>query len=415
MKRTGNLWAEIVTWENLVLAARKAQRGKRDRAAVCRFNFSLEPELLRLQRELNDGTYRPGAFTSHWITVPKPRLISAAPYRDRVVHHAIMNVLEPVLEKRFHPHSFACRAGKGTHAAADRLQWLMRSNRFALQCDVRKFFPSIDHDTLKQVFRRSIKDRRLLELLDLIVDCSNEQERVTEWFGNDCLFDPLERRRGLPIGNLTSQWFANWYLNGFDHYVSSGLGIGAYVRYCDDFVLLSNDRSRLERARDEVKRYLGDLRLRLHEGKTAVVPTRCGMTFVGYRIYPTHRLVRKANIRRFGRRLRWMKSAYANGKLPWAGVVKRLDSWMAHARQANSERLIRRLSRTWRFSKAPAPERVAAEEACPAGRFLEQQPEELPLCQPQQERAGQPEQQHRFPCCPALVIPESSRLRTARA
>jgi RNA-directed DNA polymerase len=153
-------------------------------------------------------------------------MISAAPYRDRVVHHALMNVLEPILERHFHPHSYACRQGKGTHAAADRLQYLMGRYRYALQCDVRKFFPSIDHEILKATFRRLIKDRRTLDLMDLIVDGSNEQPAPLAWFPGDDLFTPAERRRGLPIGNLTSQWFANWALTGLDHFITGHLRLG---------------------------------------------------------------------------------------------------------------------------------------------------------------------------------------------
>ena len=131
MKRYGGLWDRLVSWDNLLLAARKAQRGKRHRSGVQAFNFAQERHLLQLKTELEDATYRPGPFHSHWITRPKARLISAAPYRDRVVHHALMNVLEPILDRHFHPHSFACRRGKGTHAAADRLQILMRRHPYA--------------------------------------------------------------------------------------------------------------------------------------------------------------------------------------------------------------------------------------------------------------------------------------------
>src|SRR5579872_4044821 len=194
MKRYGNLWDRFIRWDNLVLAARKARRGKRRRPVVLRFDFHQEWQLLRLQRELEEGRYRPGPFTTHWIDRPKRRLISAAPYRDRVVHHALMNVLEPLLERHMHPASFACRRGKGTHAAADRLQQLMRRQRFALPCDIRKFFPSIDHELLKECVRRLVKDRRVLLLMDQIVDSSNEQEAVQEWFPGDDLLGPLRRR-----------------------------------------------------------------------------------------------------------------------------------------------------------------------------------------------------------------------------
>ena len=145
MKRYGKLWNKLISWENLVLAARKAQRRKRDRREVQRFNFFQEMRLLRLQAELTEGRYQPGGFRSHWITRPKPRLISAAPYRDRVVHHALMNILEPILERHFHPDSYACRKNKGTLSAANRLQKFMQKYRYAVHCDIQKFFPNIDH------------------------------------------------------------------------------------------------------------------------------------------------------------------------------------------------------------------------------------------------------------------------------
>ena len=136
MKRYGGLWEKVIAWDNLLLAARKARRGKRNRAGVQRFEFDLESNLLALRLELAEGAYRPGPFRTHWITRPKARLISAAPYRDRVVHHALMNVLEPILDRHFHPHSYACRRGKGTHAAAGRVQALMRRYRYLVQMEM---------------------------------------------------------------------------------------------------------------------------------------------------------------------------------------------------------------------------------------------------------------------------------------
>lgn len=398
MKRYGGLWESLVSWENLVLAARKAQRGKRDRRAVQAFNFEQERALLGLQTELETGTYRPGAFRSHWISQPKPRLISAAPYRDRVVHHVLINVLEPILDRHFHPDSYACRQGKGTHAAANRMQALMRRYDYALQCDVQKFFPSIDHQILKTTFRRLIKDRKVLWLMDLIVDHSNPQETVLRWFPGDDLFTPLARRQGLPIGNLTSQWFANWQLTGLDHYVTSGLRIGGYVRYCDDFILLHNDRGLLREALQEIRKWLAGLRLELHDTKAFVKPVRAGLTFLGYRIWPTHRLLRKDNVRRFRRRVRWMRKAYARRAINLCDIKPRLISWVAHARHANSRRLLRRLSREWTFK------RDGADRArCSSGRLVEQQQREQPaLCEPQRQQPGQSEQQHRASIGPAL-------------
>jgi retron-type reverse transcriptase len=414
MKRYGNLWKRVVSWENLLLAVRKARRGKRDRAAVQRFEFDMEEHLLSLQRELVGGTYNPGGFTTHWITRPKSRMISAAPYRDRVVHHALMNVLEPILERHFHSHSYACRRGKGTHAAADRVQLLLGRYCHFIQFDIRKFFPSIDHQILKALFRRLIKDRRVLWLMDPIVDNSNEQEPMPEYFPGDDLFTPHQRRRGLPIGNLTSQWFANWYLTGLDHCITSRPGLGGYVRYCDDFIICHHDRDALLEAAASVRSYLAGLRLRLHSGKLQVKPSWRGLTFVGYRIWASHRLVRKSNVREFRRRVRWMRRAYAAGIIDWNDIKPRLASWIGHARQADSERLLRRLCREWKFMRDRA-----TNVPCSARRQLEQQREQLPVRQPQQEHARQPEQQHRLPCCRALFggslpsRPESCRLRAA--
>lgn len=354
MKRHGHLWDRIVSWENLVLAARKAQRGKRSRDAVQRFNHFQEYELFRLARELDEGTYTPGSFRTHWIDRPKPRMISAAPYRDRVVHHALMNVLEPILDRHMHPHSYACRKGKGTHAAADQMQHLMRGNRWLVQCDIRKFFPSIDHVILKDLFRRLVKDERTLKLMDLTVDRANEQEQVVDWFAGDDLFTPVKRRRGLPIGNLTSQWFANWYLTPLDHFVTSKLRIGGYVRYCDDFVMFHDERERLKAALDEVKTFLAGFRLRMHEHRLHIRRAWRDVRFVGFRLRPTHRTILKDNVVGIRRRVRWMRQQYAGERIDWKDIQPRLASWLGHARQANSERLIRRVSRDWVFARGGA-------------------------------------------------------------
>jgi len=397
MKRYGNLWDGIISWENLVLAARKAQRGKRDRDSVQRFNFRQESELLTLQRELQSHTYRPGGFRTHWLSRPKRRLISAAPYRDRVVHHALMNILEPILDRHFHPDSYACRKGKGTHAASDRLQSLMRRCKYALQCDIQKFFASIEHEVLKTAFRRLIKDKDALWLMDLIVDNSNEQPTELCWFDGDDLFSPLGRRKGLPIGNLTSQWFANWMLNDLDHYITTRLGIGSYVRYCDDFVLLHSERAVLKDALAMIRQFLAGRRLHLHDRKSFVRPVRAGITFVGYRIRPTHKLLKKDNIRDFRRRVRWMRNAYADGRMDWEAVKLRLDSWMGHAAHTNSKLLIKKLSQEWKFKRGRT-----GNVSCSSRRQLEQQCQQLPRRVPQQQHAGQSQQQHRFPVRSAL-------------
>jgi len=349
MKRYADLWPGLINWKNLLLAAKRARRGKRDRPVVQQFDFQLEWELLLLRSELEKGSYHPGPFRTHKIFRPKTRMISAAPYRDRVVHHAIMNVLEPILETHFYQHSYACRVRKGTHAASRHLQTLLRTYRYSLQFDIRKFFPSIDHDVLKIGFRRRLKDRSFLKLLELIVDGSNPQEPVLDYFSGDDLFTPFECRKGLPIGNLTSQWFANWYLDPLDHWLTSHMRIGGHVRYCDDFVILDNDRQKLCEMKHAVPEFLAKLRLKVHSERLAVLPSAAGRTFVGYRILPSHRVITAEGKQRFLRRLRWIKRSFVNGDISREAVHGRLMSWMGHAGQADSLPLLRKLAADWVF------------------------------------------------------------------
>jgi retron-type reverse transcriptase len=235
MKRYGNLWHQIIDFTNLVAAARQAQKGKRFRENVLEFNYNLEAELAQIKTELETKTYTPSSYRSFDIFEPKRRMISAAPYRDRVVHHALCNVIVPIFERTFIADSYANRVGFGTHRALHRFTQFARSSLYILQCDIRKYFPSIDHAILKSLLRRKLKCQNTLWLADTIIDSSNEQELIIDHFPGDDLLTPLQRRRGLPIGNLTSQFFANIYLNGFDHFVKEQLKVVKYIRYVDDF------------------------------------------------------------------------------------------------------------------------------------------------------------------------------------
>jgi RNA-directed DNA polymerase len=349
MKRYGGLFQQVTDWNNLVLAARRARAGKRKRRFTLQFEFAREYELLRLQERLRNANYTPGIFHTHWIDYPKRRLISAAPYRDRVLHHAVINILEPILDRHFHPPSFACRKNKGSHAASRHLQQLLRRYRYSLQFDIRKYFPSIDHDILKDRFRKLIKDQPFLSLLDCIVDASNPQEAIYDHFPGDDLFTPVERHRGLPIGNLTSQWFANWYLDPLDHWLSSHMRVGGFVRYCDDFIVCDNNPNKLRELCHQVPEFLAALRLSLHTERLNILPAEDGRLFVGYRTYPTHRHIAAENKRRFLRRLRWMKRAFATGRMSADKIHQRLMSWLGHAGQADSLPLIRKLAEDWVF------------------------------------------------------------------
>lgn len=347
------LFDRVTDWSNLLAAARKARRGKRRRPDVAAFEFERERELLRLQTELKDRTYELGTYRAFEISRPKRRLISAAPYRDRVAHHALINVIGPLFDRNFIHDSYANRTGKGTHRAVDRFQAFGRRFRYVLQCDVVKFFPSIDHEILKGLLRSRLRDKGALWLCDRIIDASNPQEPVMEHFPGDDLFTPHERRRGLPIGNLTSQFWANVYLHGLDNFVKRGLRCPGYVRYVDDFALFGNDAAALREQREGVIALLRRLRLRIHESRAQVRRTTTPSRFLGYRVWPTHRYLSFENIRRFRRLGRALQRRYTFGQIDWPYILARLRAWNAHAATANSLSLRRRLLGSLRFERGP--------------------------------------------------------------
>ncbi|MEO1068110.1 MAG: RNA-directed DNA polymerase [Cyanobacteria bacterium J06638_6] len=336
MKRYGNLWPRTIDLDNLLWAARKAQKGKRYRENVLAFNYNLERELPALHQALRNKTYSPGKYKTFQIWEPKPRLISAAPYRDRVVHHALCNVILPIFESTFIFDSYANREGFGTHRALRRFTHFARSSRYVLQCDVRKYFPSIDHAILKALIRRKIKCPDTLWLIETIIDGSNEQEPVLEHFPGDSLLTPLERRRGLPIGNLTSQFFANIYLNGFDHYVKEELKASKYLRYVDDFALFADDWQYLADARLAIENYLAKLRLKIHPVKSQLFETRKGASFVGFRVLPDRIRVRNDNLRRSRIRLKRLQKAYARDYISFERLTQSVRSWAAHLKHGDT-------------------------------------------------------------------------------
>ena len=339
MKRHGNLWKDIIDEANIVLAAKKAMRGKRYRENVVAFNAKLGDNIVRIKKELETKTYKPGSYRTFEIYEPKKRMISAAPFRDRVVHHALCNIIQPIFERTFIHDSYANRTGFGTHRALRKFTKFARSSKYVLQCDIRKYFPSIDHEILKGLLRRKIKCKDTLWLIDKIINNSNKQEERFCYFEGDDLFTPFERKRGLPIGNLTSQFFANIYLNGFDHFVKEKLKVKKYVRYVDDFALFCDDYNFLARARLGIEGFLTSLRLRIHPIKSQLFETRLGSNFVGFRILPDRIRVRSENLRRSRRRLRQMVKDYQEGKVESEKLRQRLRSWIAHLEHGDTFKL----------------------------------------------------------------------------
>ena len=351
MKRYGNLWQQIISFENILLAACKAQKGKRFRKSVLAFNDNLEQELLQLHTELTTKTYCLGKYKTFEIFDPKPRIISAAPYRDRVVHHALCNIIVPIIERTFIEDTYANRLGYGTHRALKKFTKFARSSRYILQCDIRKYFPSIDHEILKQIIRRKIKCQDTLWLIDTIIDKSNPQEPVIEYFPGDDLLTPIVRRHGLPIGNLTSQFYGNWYLNGFDHFIKEKLRVKKYLRYVDDFALFADDWEFLAQARGEIEEYLTSLRLKIHPVKSQLLETQYGANFVGFRVLPDRVRVRSDNLRRARIRIKQLQADYGRGEVSWQKVVQRLQSWSAHLQHGDTYRLRQDIFSQYVFSR----------------------------------------------------------------
>jgi len=331
-------YSQIHSLLNLWQAFMKASKGRRSKPAAARFEYNLEAELIQLRDELRDETYRPGKYDSFIVHEPKRRKISAAPFRDRVVHHALINVIGPALERKFIYDSYANQVGKGTHAALDRCTYFMRRHEYVLPCDITQFFPSIDHRILRGILSRTVRDARTLCLIDLIL-ASGEgilgDEYDMEYFRGDDLF-AINRPRGLPIGNLTSQFWANVYLNELDQFVKRALKVRAYVRYVDDFVLFSNDKDQLRAWRSGIIEFLASLRLTIHENRAQAQLCKYGIPFLGFNVFPDHRRLKPAKGYVFQRRLRRLHAACRAGTMDWQDLSIRILAWAAHVKHGDT-------------------------------------------------------------------------------
>lgn len=318
-------------------AYRSCRRRKRYRQPACEFDFHWEQNLLNLQRELQRDCYEHGPYYHFHIREPKPRLISAAPFRDRVVHHAVVNILEPIFERRFIHDSYACRVGKGTHRAIQRTQHFLRRFPWCLKTDIVKFFPSVDHEFLCEVIRRTVSDDRVIALIHLILASGADlpDGPAPHWFPGDDLLAPL-RPRGLPIGNLTSQFFANVFLDPVDHFIKERLQVPGYVRYADDLLLFGHSKTQLWQVRDALAARLAKSRLLLHPHKTHVQPTSRPVTYLGFQVGRHERRMSQQGIRRFIRRMRRMRHEFETGTLDLREIPVSLQAWQAHLRGVNS-------------------------------------------------------------------------------
>ncbi|MDZ4842434.1 MAG: RNA-directed DNA polymerase [Hyphomicrobium aestuarii] len=279
--------------------------------------------------------------------------VSSTPFRDRIVHHALCAVIFPLFEPGFIGHTYANRTGKGTHRAIETYERYRNRHAHVLRADIFRYFPSIDHAILKAEFRRRIACEKTLWLMDTIVDGSNAQEPVELHFPGDDLFAPYQRRRGLPIGNLTSQFFANLYLNGFDHWVTEVLR-APYVRYVDDFALFHDDVNVLADWRARIDRYLEGRRLKPHPRKTVILSTAEPSQFLGFVLLPDGgRWLPEDNVARFRGRLRGLRDRSRAGTITRTEADAKIGSWIAHASHADTVRLRRAIFQGTRYEPWP--------------------------------------------------------------
>ncbi|MFH1314789.1 MAG: reverse transcriptase/maturase family protein [Candidatus Uhrbacteria bacterium] len=277
IRHRSELFNELISTQNIFLAWDRFVKGKHSKSDVQAFARRLEDNLFDLQDQLRSGTYQHDPYHAFIIHDPKRRQIHKSTVKDRIVHQAITNVIEPFFERQFIYDSYSCRVGKGTHAAvrrlADCLDRLSRNNKeniWVLKCDIKKFFASVDHRLLFSLLGKKISDKTVLELLLLVINSFS-----------------VKSGKGIPLGNLTSQLFANVYLNELDQFVKHELRCQYYLRYCDDFVLLNQDRLVLEDYLSQLNVFLQDkLQLRLHERKVCFRKYSQGIDFLGYVVLP---------------------------------------------------------------------------------------------------------------------------------
>ena len=313
MKRVGGLLPRIAGHENLLLAFLKAAKGRKDSAAVRRTASHLDQECTKLGEEIRNGSVAVGKFHAFVVHDPKRRVIHAAPFRERMLHHAIMNICGPLFERGAIHDSYACRIGKGNSRALLQARHCARGGGYFLKLDIRRYFDSVAHSVLKSRVHRLFKDPGLLPLLNRIID-SYETKPGT----------------GLPIGTLTSQVFANFHLDALDHFVKHVLHCRRYVRFMDDFVLWHESADQLENWKQEISEYLcGHLKLELKPG-TRLGPVSQGLSFLGFRVLPDGLLLGRRARRRFRARLIEYEGGFASGAMDLRELQRRVGALVAH-------------------------------------------------------------------------------------
>lgn len=329
-----NIFDKITSLENLFLAWREFRRGKRNKSDVQQFEFNLEDNLFQLHRELSAKTYRHFHYTSFYTKDPKLRHIHKATVRDRVLHHAVFRILYPIFDKTFIFDSYSCRLDKGAHKAVDRLEKFARKlsknnrrNIFALKCDIRRFFDSVNQGILLELIKKKIQDNTAIWLI----------ERIIKSFRQD-------RGGGLPLGNVTSQLFANIYLNELDQFVKHKLRVRYYLRYCDDFVVLEKDKESLIRLVPLIDNFLkAKLKLALHFDKIIIRKYHQGIDFLGYLVLPHCRVLRTKTKRRMFRKIEKQCQDFRAGLVSEESFNQSLQSYFGVLKHCQGYKISRKI------------------------------------------------------------------------
>jgi len=337
MKTYKNIYAKIISYDNLYNAYKKARKGKCKKPYVITFEKNLEANLINLHLDLKFKRYYPIKLKRFIVRDPKTRVIHSSIFRDRIVHHAIINIIQPIYEKIFIYDSFASRKNKGSHKAVERFEYFVNkvskgklvnnpinNNQivgYCLKADIKKYFNNINHEILISILRKRFDDEDFINLIKLILD---------------------NYEIGVPLGNYTSQFFGNVYLNHFDYFVKHRLRAKYYIRYVDDFIILHRDKEVLENYLAKINLYLKFLKLELHQDKTEIKPLRNGITFLGYRIFYHYKLLTKRNIRYFKKKLKSNTELFNEGLITKSQFESRINGWLGYAKFGNTYNLINR-------------------------------------------------------------------------
>jgi RNA-directed DNA polymerase len=339
------LFDKIIEPENLFWAWEEFKRGKGKKADVLKFEKSLEQELFQLHRDLGDKIYKHGRYTDFFICDPKLRHIHKATVRDRVLHHAVFQIINPIFEPMFIPTSFSCRIGKGNHKGVEVAEEIIRKvsrnytqECYVLKCDIKKFFDTIDHSILLSLIKKKIKDQNILWLM----------EEIIESFSSE--YSNLFTQVGVPIGNLTSQLFANIYMNEFDQFMKQKLKVKNYCRYTDDFLVISNNKEYLGNLVRVISDFLEEhLKLKLHPHKIELLKAFQGVDFLGYVMHPHYRSMRKRTLKRVQRKLKDKFVLYKRDIISKDSFKQTFASYLGVLSHADTYRLTENLKNQYWF------------------------------------------------------------------